>query len=102
MKQIDDFIQKIANDSRCDIFTGRDKLQILEGRDLKYPDDIIYFYEKCNGVRLFKSGHDNVSFTILPPSHILQANKIKKDEILYLVFFCLLCFNNRFHLEPVQ
>ena len=48
--------------------------------DLEYPKDLIEFYRLCSGATLFDSGKDNVSFRILVPDEVLQANTLIVGE----------------------
>lgn len=74
MADIAAFLAKIKADKRCEIFPVSGGLEPLSNRTLSYPDDVLEFYSQCGGVRLFRSGVDNVSFEILHPNKIKQSN----------------------------
>ncbi|EQC2552903.1 SMI1/KNR4 family protein [Enterobacter sichuanensis] len=80
MKEIDSLLDLFNKDSRCEVIPPNGDLPTLPASTLKYPDDILYFYRKCNGVRLFCDGNAMISFRILSKNEILQSNQIIVGE----------------------
>lgn len=76
MKEIDLLLGLINKDNRCVVIPSIGDLPMLPISTLKYPDDLLYFYSKCNGVRLFCDGGGLISFHILSKHEILQSNQI--------------------------
>ncbi|WP_347253135.1 SMI1/KNR4 family protein [Leminorella grimontii] len=74
MEKIDLLLDMITSDNSCVAYPPIGRLPELSGRMLKIPDDVSYFYSKCNGVELFIHGNRMVSFSILPQDEILQSN----------------------------
>lgn len=80
MTLIESLIAGFKKNSRCRVLPVKNGLPPLPNGNLLYPNDLTEFYNYCGGVTLFESGKDNVSFKILPPDEIFQANMIIVGE----------------------
>ncbi|WP_105264082.1 MULTISPECIES: SMI1/KNR4 family protein [unclassified Escherichia] len=80
MNDIDELLDLIKSDNRCEVIPPDGNLPLLPYDYLKYPDDVIRFYKICNGIKLFCSEEQEISFTILKNNEILQANKFIVGE----------------------
>lgn len=80
MKELDELFNLISNDNRCEVIPPKGNLPVLPNGGLRYPDDVVYFYQKCNGVNLFCNGSYMVSFSILSNNEILQSNQVIVGE----------------------
>ncbi|ELY7491293.1 SMI1/KNR4 family protein [Cronobacter turicensis] len=81
MNKIDELLDLIRKDKRCEVLPPSGSLLPLSDDTLRYPDDVIYFYQKCNGIKLFYNDNSLVSFTILPNDEILNANMVIVGEL---------------------
>lgn len=81
MTLIESLIADFKKDSRCKVLPVINGLPSLPDVGFSYPTDLVEFYNQCGGVILFESGKDNVSFKILSPSEILQANMVIVGEV---------------------
>lgn len=75
MEKLVFLLDKINKDERCRCKPPIGKLPLLKDK-LRYPDDVVYFYQKYGGVSLFNCTKSAVSFSIITPSEIVQANRI--------------------------
>nr|WP_310132456.1 SMI1/KNR4 family protein [Burkholderia ambifaria] len=80
MRSIKELVEIIRSDSRCQVLPVSGNLPPLPNPDLKYPNDLVEFYNICGGVVLFRAGKENVSFKILAADEVLQANMIIVGE----------------------
>lgn len=79
-KGLDVLIEKIATDQRCEFYPSVNVLPPLSNEYLNYPTDMVYFYSKCNGLKLFSNSDANIVFFILPVNEILRVNPIVVGE----------------------
>lgn len=53
MTEIDNLLDMINDDVRCQIIPVFGEMNSLPDDKLIYPEDVVYFYSRCNGVNLF-------------------------------------------------
>ncbi|QMJ69440.1 SMI1/KNR4 family protein [Escherichia fergusonii] len=75
MTEIDNLLDMINDDVRCQIIPVFGEMNSLPDDKLIYPEDVVYFYSRCNGVNLFSKDRTKILFSILPKEKILQANQ---------------------------
>lgn len=80
MNKIDSLLNMISKDSRCKVISPSGTLPSLPNNRLKYPDDVVYFYKKCDGLTLFDKFNKLISFSILSQNEIRQANQVIVGE----------------------
>ncbi|MGY5954931.1 SMI1/KNR4 family protein [Kosakonia sp. AX9b] len=74
MDKINKVLDLIKKDKRCEVIPPKGDLPSLPNNKLKYPEDVIYFYQKCNGVKLFCNDNSLITFTILSNDEVLNSN----------------------------
>ena len=56
MERIDYLLDLFDKERRCEVLYPKGKIHTLPTHSLEYPEDVVYFYNKCNGVRFFVAG----------------------------------------------
>ena len=81
MDKIDKLLDLIKKDKRCEVNPPKGDLPSLPNNKLKCPEDVICFYQKCNGVKLFCNDNSLITFTILPNDEVLNSNMMIVGEL---------------------
>ncbi|WP_081074566.1 SMI1/KNR4 family protein [Burkholderia cepacia] len=77
---IEEIVEVIRADSRCQVLPVSGNLPPLLSADMAYPKEVVEFYNLCGGIVLFSGGKENVSFKILSANEVTQANMLIVGE----------------------
>lgn len=75
-----DLIDLIEVSEKCKVFPAKKNSIPTLRQGLAYPNDLLDFYSRCNGLVLFDPGKDNISFEVLPLDYIVQSNLLIVGE----------------------
>ncbi|TFZ44961.1 SMI1/KNR4 family protein [Stenotrophomonas maltophilia] len=79
MNCIEELIGMIRSSSSHAIRSPAVALPVLEG-PLAYPADMQHFYRECGGALLYANDPEVISYNLLPPEDIRQANEVIAGE----------------------
>lgn len=87
MTEIDNLLDMINDDVRCQIIPVFGEMNSLPDDKLIYPEDVVYFYSRCNGVNLFSKDRTKILFSILPKEKYCRQIKrllVRRVMTIYL------------------